>query len=145
MFCEDNPGKYFGIYFLRLYLFQSFVDTVRMNAEESLYKVVRFCERNGYMFRVQIDLYQEIRKNGNERSLRISMNLFANNCHLIKQRRIRSYALNLLPCINAIALRKETLLIETLAEFLKTFCKYFQIVMNENETVKLMQVEISIN
>lgn len=119
-----------------------------MSAEENLHRAIRSCEGHGsggggaggFIVRVQFDLYHEIRKNGNEKSLRLSLQLFAHYCHLIKQRKTKPYALNLLPCIYAVSKRKEVLLIETLSEFLKTFCKYLQICLNENEVVKLIEV-----
>lgn len=121
-------------------LFCEDADSVtRMNAEENLHKLIRFCE-NGNIVRVQIELYHEIKKNGNERSLRICLNIFSYYCHLIRQRKARTFAQNLLPCIYAISRRKETLLIETLCEFLKVFCEYLEIWMSENEIGKLIEV-----
>lgn len=112
---------------------------VRMNAEEQLNRIIRFSEHT-HIVRIQFDLYHEIKKNGNERSLRICLNLFAHYMHLLKQRKAKPYAVNLLPCIYAISKRKETLLIETLSEFLKSFCKYLEICLNENEVIKLVEV-----
>lgn len=123
-----------------LLMFCEEMDSVtRMAAEENLNKIVRYCEKS-HIVRVQYDLYHEIKKNGNERSLRISLNLFAYYCRLIKQRKARAYAINILPCIYAISKRRESLLIETLAEFLKSFCKYLQICLNENDVIKLIEV-----
>uniref|UniRef100_A0A182SSN8 Uncharacterized protein n=1 Tax=Anopheles maculatus TaxID=74869 RepID=A0A182SSN8_9DIPT len=52
MFCEETDSS------------------VRMGAEENLSRVVRHCEFTGNIVRIQRDLYHEIKKNGNERSLR---------------------------------------------------------------------------
>lgn len=112
---------------------------VRMNAEEQLNRIIRFSEHT-HIVRIQFDVYHEIKKNGNERSLRICLNLFAYYMHLLKQRKAKPYAVNLLPCIYSISKRKETLLIETLAEFMKSFCKFLEICLNENEVVKLIEV-----
>lgn len=115
----------------------------RMNAEENLNKLIRFSESTN-IARIQVDLYHEIKKNGNEKSLRICLNLFSYYLRFVRQRKARSYAQNLLSCIYAISKRKETLLIETLAEFLKGFCKYLSNSMNDNEVVKLIEVRLLI-
>lgn len=112
---------------------------IRICAEENLHKIIRANE-NQFSVRIQYDLYHEIRKNGHERSLRICLNLFAHYMHLIKQRKAKPYALNLVPCVFTISKRKETLLIETLCEFLKVFGKYLQLCLSENEVLKLIEV-----
>lgn len=109
------------------------------SAEENLNRIVRFSTPS-HIVRIQYDLFHEIKKNGNERSLRIVLNLFGHYCHLIKQRKIKPYATNLLPCILSIAKRKEQQLIETLSEFVVRFCEHLQICLNENEVLKLMEV-----
>jgi predicted ABC-type exoprotein transport system permease subunit len=124
MFCEDQNSA------------------VRNDAQEHLFRIVRFCESNGSIVHVQIDLYHEIKKNGNERSLRICLNLFGQFCHLIKQRKARKYAQNLLPCIVAVVKRRETMLLETLNEFLKSFAKHLQICMKDYEIIELLEVII---
>uniref|UniRef100_A0A6B2E671 Huntingtin n=1 Tax=Phlebotomus kandelakii TaxID=1109342 RepID=A0A6B2E671_9DIPT len=121
LFCEDSDS------------------TIRMNAEENLCKIIRHCE-NGNIQRVQVDLYHEIKKNGNERSLRICLNIFSHYCPQIKQRKARSYAQNMLQCIAAIARRRETLLLESLTEFIKVFCKYLQCNVMDNELVVVLQI-----
>lgn len=112
---------------------------VRMNAEEQLYKIIRFSEHSNIV-RIQFDLYHEIKKNGNIRSLRISLQLLSYYMPAIKHSKTKPYATNLLPCIYAISKRRETLLMETLAEFIKSFGKYLQNSLNENEVVKLIEV-----
>lgn len=72
--------------------------------------------------------------------MRIALNLFGHYAHLIKQRKIKPYALNLLPCILSISHRKEQQLIETLSNFLQKFCKYFQISLTENEVSNLIEI-----
>jgi huntingtin len=124
MFCEDQNSA------------------VRNDAQEHLFRIVRFCESNGVIMHVQIDLYHEIKKNGNERSLRICLNLFGQFCHLIKQRKARKYAQSLLPCIVAVVKRRETMLLETLCEFLKSFAKHLQICMKDHEIIDLLDVRI---
>lgn len=45
--------------------------TIRINAEESLNRVVKHCESTNNIIRVLIDCYHEIKKNGNERYMLI--------------------------------------------------------------------------
>lgn len=113
------------------------------SAEENLNRIVRFSTPS-HIVSIHKDLFHEIKKNGNERSLRIALNLFGHYCHLIKQRKIRPYVINLLPCILSIAKRKEQQLIETLSEFVVQFCDHLQICLNENEVLKLMEVRMFI-
>lgn len=113
--------------------------TVHLNAEENLNKIIRFCEKT-FIVRIQYDLYHEIKKNGNERSLRICLNIFGCYCHLIKQRKVKPYATNFLPCIYAISKRKETQLIESLADFLKIFCKFMENCLSDRDVLKLIEV-----
>lgn len=76
------------------------------------------------------------------RSLRIALRIFSHYCNLLKQRRLKNYAQNLLPCLITICKRREILLIETLSEFLKTFCRYLQICLTDFEILKLLDVNI---
>lgn len=113
---------------------------VRMSAEENLNKIVRFCEGNGSIVRVQIDLYHEIKKNGNERSLRISLALFGHYCGAIKQRKGKTFAQNLLPSIYAISKRSETQVLESLSTFLKVFTERLECYMTDGEVLKMTEV-----
>ncbi|KAJ6637731.1 Huntingtin [Pseudolycoriella hygida] len=115
---------------------------IHLNAEEHLNKIIRFCEKTDIV-RIQYDLYHEIKKNGNERSLRICLNIFACYCHLIKQRKVKPYSTNFLPCIYAISKRKETQLLESLSDFLKTFCKFMGNCLSDRDIVKLIEVFLS--
>lgn len=109
------------------------------SAEENLNKIIRISIPTNTV-RIQYDLFQEIKRNGNDRSLRIALNLFGHYAHLIKQRKLKPYALNLLPCILSISHRKEQQLIETLCNFIKIFCKYFLISLTDNEVSNLIEV-----
>lgn len=109
------------------------------SAEENLNRIIRFSTPTNIV-RIQYELFQELKRNGNDRSLRIALNLFGHHAHMIKQRKIKPYALNLLPCILSISQRKEQQLIETLSAFLLKFCKYFQISLTENEVSNLIEV-----
>ncbi|KAL1376706.1 hypothetical protein pipiens_004323 [Culex pipiens pipiens] len=113
---------------------------VRMSAEENLNKIVRFCEGNGSIVRVQIDLYHEIKKNGNERSLRISLALFGHYCGAIKQRKGKTFAQNLLPSIYAISKRSETQVLESLSTFVKVFTERLECYMTDGEVLKMTEV-----
>lgn len=123
----------------RLLAFISFFSQFACSAEENLNRIIRFSTPT-YIVRIQYDLFHEIKKNGNERSLRIALNRFGHYCQLIKQRKIKPYAINLLPCILSIAKRREQQLIETLSEFVVQFCEHLQICLNENEVLKLIEV-----
>ncbi|XP_031632927.1 huntingtin [Contarinia nasturtii] len=120
MFCEDVDS------------------VVRMSAEENLNRVIRFSTPTNVV-RIQYDLFQEIKRNGNDRSLRIALNHFGHYAHMIKQRKVKPYALNLLPCILSISQRKEQQLIETLSQFFDKFCTFFQISLTENEVSNLIE------
>ncbi|CRL05136.1 CLUMA_CG018007, isoform A [Clunio marinus] len=122
LFCEDNDSN------------------CRISAEENLNRIIRKAEKNQQIILIQIDLYHELKKNGNERSLRICLGLFAHYMRFIKHRRRKVYAQNLLPCILAIGKRKEPLVIETLAEFLKAFSQHLINCLTDGETMKLIEL-----
>ncbi|XP_062536055.1 huntingtin [Armigeres subalbatus] len=122
MFCEETDSS------------------VRMSAEENLNRIVRFCEGNGSIVRVQVDLYHEIKKNGNEKALRVCLALFAHYCGAIKQRKGKTYAQNLLPCIYAISKRREVQVLESLAAFIKVFSENLGSYMTDGEVLKITEV-----
>lgn len=70
---------------LLLFFCEDLDSLVRMNAEENLNKIIRSLEINR-MSRIFLDLYYEIKKNGNEKSLRICLNLFSYYCPRIKEK-----------------------------------------------------------
>lgn len=123
MFCEDLDSS------------------VRMNAEEQLYKVIRANEHTNIV-RIQSDLYHEIRKNGNMRSLRISLQLLGHYLPAVKQSKAKAYATNLLLCILTVARRTETLVIEALSEFLQSFTSHLEICLSEMEVNQLLDAFI---
>ena len=41
--------------------------TIRINAEESLNRIVKHCESSNNIIRIHIDCYHEIKKNGHEK------------------------------------------------------------------------------
>ncbi|XP_001955065.3 uncharacterized protein LOC6501358 isoform X1 [Drosophila ananassae] len=123
-----------------LLLFCEDLDSVvRMSAEENLNKIFRALEKTR-VSRVLMDLYGEIKRNGNQRSLRICLNLFSYYAPQIKEKHIKWYALRLLQCMSNISQRKETLLQETLCEFVKNFGRYLQQGLSDTETVKLFDI-----
>ncbi|XP_036323038.1 uncharacterized protein LOC118736962 isoform X2 [Rhagoletis pomonella] len=111
---------------------------VRMNAEENLNRIFRALEKTR-VSRILMDLYGEIKRNGNQRSLRICLNLFAYYAPQIRERNIKWYAIRLLPCLQTIAQRKETQLCETLCEFVKSFGKCLQMGLTDSEACNLFE------
>lgn len=75
------------------------------------------------------------------RSLRICLNLFSYYAPQIKEKHIKWYAVRLLQCMSTMAQRKETLLQETLCDFVKQFGRYVQQGLNDSETCKLFEVK----
>lgn len=123
LFCEDSVDS-----------------TVRMSAYENLIKVLRIAEATQQTRKVLIDLYHEIKKNGNERSLRICLSLFAYLFSHVTQKRARVYVQNMLPALQAICARRETMLLESFSEFLHPFCNHLSLSMTESEVTKLLDV-----
>lgn len=97
-------------------------------------------EKQHQIVLIQIELYHELKKNGNERSLRICLNLFSHYAHNIKHRRRKVYAQNLVPCLLAIGKRRETLVIETFVDFMKSFSLYLLNCLSEYEVMKLIDL-----
>lgn len=95
-------------------------------------------EKQHQIVLVQIELYHEIKKNGNERSLRICLNLFSHYAQNIKHRRRKVYGQNLIPSMLAIAKRSEGLVIEAFVDFIKSFSKYLLNCLSEHEVAKLI-------
>ncbi|KAH8383215.1 hypothetical protein KR009_007393 [Drosophila setifemur] len=123
-----------------LLLFCEDLDSVvRMSAEENLNKIFRALEKTR-VSRILMDLYGEIKRNGNQRSLRICLNLFAYYAPHIKEKHIKWYAIRLLQCVSTISQRRETLLQETLCDFVKHFGRYLQQGLSDSEICKLFEI-----
>lgn len=75
-----------------------------------------------------------------DRSLRICLNLFSHFCHIIKFRRRKVYAQNLVPCLLAIAKRREPLVIETFTEFMKSYSRYLLNCLSDFEIMRLTEL-----
>ncbi|XP_058457032.1 huntingtin [Malaya genurostris] len=133
-----NFTKHLSTAIATLLMFCEEIDSsVRMSAEENLNRIVRYCEGNGALVRIQIDLYHELKRNGNEKSLRICLGLFGHYCGAIKQRKCKTYAQNLLPCIYAISKRRETQVLESLANFVKVFVEQLESFLTDGEVLKM--------
>ncbi|KAH8312123.1 hypothetical protein KR044_009489, partial [Drosophila immigrans] len=117
---------------------EDFDSVVRMSAEENLNKIFRALEKTR-VSRILMDLYGEIKRNGNQRSLRICLNLFSYYAPQIKEKHIKWYAVRLLQCMSIMSQRKETLLQETLCDFVKHFGRYVQQGLNDSETCTLFE------
>ncbi|XP_046806711.1 uncharacterized protein LOC111675673 isoform X2 [Lucilia cuprina] len=125
-----------------LLLFCEDLDSVvRISAEENLNKIFRVLEKTK-VSRILMDLYGEIKRNGNQRSLRICLRIFGYYAPQIREHNVLWYAQNLLPCLKVISKRKETLLQETLSEFVLKFGKHIQQGLTDSETCKLFEVFI---
>ncbi|XP_065372443.1 uncharacterized protein htt isoform X2 [Calliphora vicina] len=125
-----------------LLLFCEDLDSVvRISAEENLNKIFRVLEKTK-VSRILMDLYGEIKRNGNQRSLRICLRIFGYYAPQIREHNVLWYAQNLLPCMKVISKRKETLLQETLSEFVLKFGKHIQQGLTDSETCKLFEVFI---
>ncbi|CAG9807296.1 unnamed protein product [Chironomus riparius] len=124
LFCEDNDSN------------------VRISAEENLNRIIRNCEKNHQFTIILIELYHEIKKNGNERSLRICLNLFSHYCHHIKHRKRKVYAQNLVPCMLEIGKRRESLVIETFVDFIKAFSMNLLNCLSDYEVIKVTELFI---
>ncbi|XP_061397578.1 uncharacterized protein LOC133333280 [Musca vetustissima] len=115
--------------------------TCRVHAEENLNKIFRVLEKTR-AHRILMDLYGEIKRNGNHRSLRICLRIFGYYAPRIREHSVRWYAQNLWPCLKVISRRKETLLQETLSEFVVKFGKNIQHGLTDSETCKLFEAFI---
>lgn len=73
--------------------------------------------------KIQIELYNEIKRNGPARILRAALWRFGLLSHMIRPSRGKAYVSNLIPCIVIIAHRSEDTVIETLSQSLPLICK----------------------
>lgn len=79
---------------------------VRMVADECLNRTVKTL-MDSHLGRLQAELYKEIKKNEQGRSLRVALTKFGDLCHLIKVQKCRPYIVNLLPCFVRVSRRTE--------------------------------------
>lgn len=87
--------------------------------------------------KIQIELYNEIKRNGPARTLRAALWRFGLLSHMIRPTRGKAYVFNLIPCIVTIAHRSEESVIETLSQSLPLIMKALGPFMTDND-VKVM-------
>ncbi|KAL5284302.1 HTT family protein [Megaselia abdita] len=128
-----NFSRHCGSAVSVLLLFSEDLDhNVRIKAEENLYKIIRHLEKHR-LNRLLMDLYGEIKKNGNQRSLKICLQVFANFLPKIKEKNIKWYSVKLIPCLQVISQRTEAMVIDCFNIFFAKFSKYIHISSpNEN-------------
>ncbi|CAL4162698.1 unnamed protein product, partial [Meganyctiphanes norvegica] len=111
---------------------------VQMNANEALNRVIRGLSET-QLGKIQVELYKEIKKNGNVKSLRAALTRFAALCHHIRPQKCRAYVQNLLPYLTRMAKRPEELLLETLANSLDKIMPTLGHFTNDNEIRNLLK------
>ncbi|XP_031845695.1 huntingtin isoform X2 [Nomia melanderi] len=111
---------------------------VRMIADETLNKIIR-AMTDSNIVKVQIELYNEIKKNGPARTLRAALWRFGLLSHMIRPTRGKAYVSNLIPCIVAIAHRSEEAVIETLSQSIPLIMKALGPFMTDNDVKTLLK------
>ncbi|XP_076644519.1 huntingtin [Halictus rubicundus] len=111
---------------------------VRMIADETLNKIIR-AMTDSNIVKVQIELYNEIKKNGPARTLRAALWRFGLLSHMIRPTRGKAYVSNLIPCIVGIAHRSEEAVIETLSQSLVLITKALGPFMTDNDVKTLLK------
>ncbi|XP_023290265.1 huntingtin [Orussus abietinus] len=112
---------------------------VRMVADECLNRIIR-AMTNGNILKVQVELYNEIKRNGPARSLRAALWRFAILSHAIRPMKGKTYVSNLIPCIVIIAERTEESVINTLSTSLPMILKTLGPFMTDNDVKVLLKV-----
>lgn len=90
---------------------------VRMLVDECLNRIIRAMS-GGHIIKIQVELNEEIRKNGSARTLRAALIRFAQLSHLIRPQKGKAFIQNLVPSIVKIASREEEPVLETLDQSL---------------------------
>ena len=67
-------------------------------------------------FYFKVELYKEVKKNGSQRCVRAAMTRFSQLAKHIRPSKCRAYLVNLLPCLESLALRPEEQIHECLAQ-----------------------------
>ncbi|XP_014242056.1 huntingtin [Cimex lectularius] len=88
--------------------------SIRMIADECLNRIIRV-HMDSNIIRINIELYNEIKRNQSARSLRAALWRFAELAHLIRLSKAKTCMQSLVGCIVNIAMRKEETVLETLA------------------------------
>ncbi|XP_032690213.1 huntingtin isoform X2 [Odontomachus brunneus] len=111
---------------------------VRMVADESLNKIIRAVVDSNIV-KVQIELYNEIKRNGPARIVRAALWRFGLLSHMIRPTRGKAYVSNLIPCIVIIAHRSEDIVIETLSQSLPLILKVLGPFMTDKDVKTLLK------
>ncbi|XP_076761860.1 huntingtin isoform X2 [Xylocopa sonorina] len=111
---------------------------VRMVADETLNKIIR-AMADSNIVKVQIELYNEVKRNGPARSLRAALWRFGLLSHMIRPTRGKAYVSNLIPCIVNITHRSEESVIETLSQSLPLIMKALGPFMTDNDVKTLLK------
>lgn len=83
--------------------------------------------------KIQIELYNEMKRNGAARTLRAALWRFGLLSHMIRPTRGKAYVSNLIPCVVIIAHRSEDTVIETLSQSLPLIFKVLGPFMTDND------------
>lgn len=94
---------------------------------------------------MQVQLYQEIKKNGPARSLRSAIWRFGQLSHTIWPVKGKAYVSNLIPCFSRIISRNEETVLETLANSFPLIMKSLGSFMNDKDVQvkKLNEINVS--
>ncbi|XP_071871538.1 huntingtin isoform X2 [Bombus fervidus] len=111
---------------------------VRTVADETLNKIIR-AMADSNIVKVQIELYNAIKRNGPARTLRAALWRFGLLSHMIRPTRGKAYVSNLIPCIVTIAHRSEESVIETLSQSLPLIMKALGPFMTDNDIKTLLK------
>ncbi|XP_029667120.1 huntingtin isoform X1 [Formica exsecta] len=111
---------------------------VRMVADESLNKIIRAMVDSNIV-KIQIELYNEIKRNGPARILRAALWRFGLLSHMIRPSRGKAYVSNLIPCVVIIAHRSEDTVIETLSQSLPLIFKVLGPFMTDKDVKNLLK------
>ncbi|XP_046850180.1 huntingtin-like isoform X3 [Xenia sp. Carnegie-2017] len=132
-------GKIVAVAIETLILFCDDEDSdVRLVAGDSINHIIKgFMDQN--VARIHVELYKEIKKNGNARCLRAALSKFAEISCLIRPQKCRPFITNLLPCIARICQRTEEPVQETLAQTMKQIMPVLGAFMNDKETKVLLK------
>ncbi|EFN76960.1 Huntingtin [Harpegnathos saltator] len=112
---------------------------IRIIADESLNKIIRVVVDSNIV-KVQIELYNEIKRNGPARIMRAALWRFGLLSHMIRPSRGKAYVSNLIPCIVIIARRSEDIVIETLSQSLPLILKVLGPFMTDKDVKILLKV-----
>ncbi|XP_066154208.1 huntingtin [Euwallacea fornicatus] len=111
---------------------------VRMTSDECLNRIIRAVS-DGHTTKVQIELLNEIKRNGSPRSLRAAILRFSQLVHYIKPHKGKPYVLNLFPKLVTIADRTEESIHDTLSNCLPNIFKSLLIFTSENDLKALLK------